>query len=130
MNTPINATSTHSADELKQVIANLKAAKALITKPENWTQKAFARTINNKLTDSCSADAVCYCAVGTIQKVSNDVYESLEYKLLSSAMVNKELTNNQCYVAEYNDTHTHEEVLAKFDEAIELASVELINTYQ
>lgn len=114
-----------SAEQLKQVIDNLKAAKLLIITEDKWCQKTPAR---NKYGESCSPSseqAVSMCAVSAINTACNgfnkDLQQSVEYRLMC------EVCNTRWFAIDYNDTHTHAEVLAKFDEAIELACVDLIN---
>lgn len=99
----------------------LKAAKELISDPKRWTQGLFARNIEGLVSPVTSKDAVCWCAAGSLWRVdgpSPTIQSQREaaYELLSNAMGGS--------VPDYNDTHTHIEVLAKFDEAIALAEEE------
>ena len=45
----------------------LRAAKALISKPENWTQDEYAKNSDGDGTDVNDDDAVCFCALGAVQ---------------------------------------------------------------
>lgn len=114
---------TLTAEQLKQVITNLRNCKKLITPRDKWCQGVQARTKEGiKILDN-SSRAYSYCIAGAIRKVlSNFIYDIEafpEYEYLTKVM------NEDAVI--YNDTHTHEEVLAKFNEAIELASCDLIN---
>jgi len=96
--------------EVKQTLIK---ARELISKPENWTQRAAARTASGHRTSALSTNAVCYCAMGALLKISPLYQGSRHIDMLAKAMDDS--------VAYYNDTHTHAEVLAMFDKAIELA---------
>jgi len=97
--------------ELKQVLIK---ARELISKPENWTQRATARSADGRRVSALSTEAVCYCAMGAMVKVA-PLYLGSRLDFLLSAAVQES-------AAHYNDTHTHAEVLAMFDKAIELAN--------
>lgn len=92
---------------------NLIAARKLIEKPENWTKRYYARNKEQEEVPVLSRDAVCFCSIGALAKASgeglgvegNDAYQALARRMGVS-------------VSRFNDTHTHVEVLAKFDEAI------------
>lgn len=88
-------------------------ARELISVPERWTQETMART---PLGDECPIDsdeASCWCAWGAISRVSTgDYYEA--YSLITE-MADYGVVN-------FNDTHTHAEVLGLFDRAIAAAS--------
>lgn len=87
----------------------LIAARAKIADPVNWTQGEYARNADGA--DCEGDDAVCWCAIGAIQESCDDydtARDALEY--LHAVM--------GTYPYHFNDTHTHAEVIAKFDEAI------------
>jgi hypothetical protein len=113
--------------ELKYVIDNLKAARQLISNKDNWTTGWFARDFNgSRVHGAHKLTAISFCSIGAINKVTNNTCGiqtmiEFEIKYLFRAI------DYKCNVTYYNDTHTHEEVLAMFDKAIELASVDLIN---
>lgn len=98
----------------------LELARKVIEKPENWTQGEMARASDNTPMPIKHAAATCFCSIGAVLKVSNmsyaAVFSSDEYKYLRKTIDEK--------VTKFNDTHTHEEVLAMFDNAIELAKSE------
>ena len=92
----------------------LRDAKALISDPAKWTQKAAARDIEGAEVAFGDEDAVCWCALGAIWRaVPNNDVETDAIFALSNAM--------GMGVPLFNDAHTHPEVLAAFDRAIELA---------
>ncbi len=94
----------------------LKNAKILIFKKENWTQGTGAKDIKGKPVDVMSDLAFCFCSLGAIYKTcDNKTFkeETTARKVLAKAM--------NGVIATFNDSHTHQEVLQKFDEAIEMA---------
>lgn len=94
----------------------LMSAKALIQDPNNWTQHVLARDGRNNLVSIASDDACKYCAEGAAMKVTahseGHIWEQVRYALYIA------LPLSAGSVVAYNDTHTHEEVLALFDRAI------------
>ena len=88
----------------------LIAARALIDTPEKWTQFESARNINGVGCHPRSPDAVCFCTLGAIDRACQD--DLNDYKALQT------LQSIVGMVANFNDSHTHAEVLAAFDEAI------------
>lgn len=91
----------------------LKSARKLIEKPENWTQRAHARDYWGISVPSYSPFADCFCAVGAVQRVT----DAQRYCGSSEALdaLSREAGG---HVPTFNDTHSHEEVLALFDTAI------------
>lgn len=96
----------------------LIAARKVIEKPENWTQGTMVRDIYGEAIFIHSSRAVCFCAMGALHKVIGDtsdewlnVVDDAAATLASAARVDT--------VAGFNDIHTHAEVLALFDKAIE-----------
>lgn len=89
-------------------------AKALIDTPEKWIKDVYFRKVGENN---------CYCALGAICEVSG----LLSYHISSSpagkhlkSVVDEHLQEGQSF-AVYNDEHTHAEVMAAFDKAIETA---------
>lgn len=95
----------------------LIAARAKIEKPENWTQGWFQRNaLGDALFDDADGTACRWCALGAIAAVSNTPADSVTVQYFLTRALDMELYG--AGVAFYNDTHTHEEVLALFDKAI------------
>ena len=97
------------------ITENLQAARDLITDPNKWTQFAVARNSGNQITLASSPDAVCWCAFGALQYTYS---RDQEFRDLLNIMTYLDSFMNGS-VGIYNDTHTHKEVLAAFDRAIE-----------
>lgn len=95
----------------------LRAAKARISTPDRWTQGASARNAFGLHVTPFSEHATCYCGYGAIWSIKNHGvlrHESSETYL--SLSVGR-------HFPYYNDEpgRTHEEVMAAFDKAIQLA---------
>lgn len=91
----------------------LIAARAKIADPANWTQHDYARRKCGYAVNPTSTYAECWCAIGALAAVIGDTVraeKSVPYFELRDAM--------GLDIDDFNDTHTHAEVLAKFDEAI------------
>ena len=89
------------------------AARKKIEKPENWTQNYSAKDVDGSAVYVCSPEAVCWCTLGAIRAVSDDRGDLVE------AACNKLYdVLDDSFITIFNDTHTHEEVLALFDRAI------------
>lgn len=109
----------------------LEAVYRLIEDPARWTQEAFAKNaagedindgydVNDEgepLTDEeCAAhpDARCWCLYGAAYKCG--IYNNF---LLAKSL----LLDTTVGIADFNDSHTHAEVLALLTTAIERAPV-------
>ena len=109
--------------------ALLQSARDLIADPARWTRGAMAR---NRLGQSCSpheSEAVCYCSQGAISlKIYSTRFMRLNpvelialkgNALIALDLAASHLAGKYMTIASFNDTHTHAEVLAVFDLAIE-----------
>jgi hypothetical protein len=99
----------------------LRAAKALIAEPDNWTQSHFARTADGTPVDVIDPAACKFCAVGAIERaaVSNGG-SRVDY----AQALGRLATVCDGNVAAFNDHihRIHPEVLGAFDAAIVLAT--------
>jgi len=94
-------------------LETLKAARKLISDPNNWIQKVLARDALENEVYPTHPEATCFCMLGALRKAVGD-WESYEGP-------RKELMRGFprfMSIGEFNDSHTHAEVLAAFDEAI------------
>lgn len=97
----------------------IKAARELISDPDRWTQGAYAKDNLGRWTYVSSPDAKCWCSTGAVYKAAVcDIQASIRVlKALDKAVgVHTKLRSN---IIHFNDAHTHPEVLAIFDKAIE-----------
>jgi hypothetical protein len=99
-------------------LETLKAAREKIADPARWTQDWFAKRIDEdgtfKDTDATSSAAVCWCSSGAIRAVLG---------VDDFGFINEDFAvpfgfNTLGDLENFNDTHTHPEVLRAFDEAI------------
>lgn len=91
----------------------LIAARAKISDPARWTRGSSAKTKHGSLTYSKDSAAVCWCAAGAVVSAVEDSNSPEADAALRSLRISM---NGP--IPLFNDTHTHAEVLAKFDEAI------------
>ena len=116
---------------MKTALQLLEEAKATIQDSKRWTQNAFARDKDNNKVSSRTPTAVCWCSLGALNRIQDTGGEYLKaVQLLTKAVqlltkaVQLLTKAAGTEVAEYNDSSTHEEVLAMWDKAIELAKEE------
>lgn len=102
----------------------LQKARDLLTDREHWAQDWFAYDNSGLFVDPTDEGATCWCSIGAICKVEGITNHNASKALFRLNGVLKVHFNWWSSVADYNDTHTHEEVLAVFDKAIELAKAE------
>ena len=98
----------------KQILID---ARKLIEAPERWTQHTYAKTKNGLEVSSRDRRAVCWCSAGAYNKVTED----MDYSSPKALLAWDALVSATGIVTKFNDTHTHAEVLAAFDKAIEMA---------
>lgn len=117
-------------DRIENARDFLVASRNVIADPEHWTQGMWACDSDGESVDSCSPDAVRWCAVGAMEKVDSH-HEFFDFRIWRKAQ--KELVEtmrrldreegNECEsgssIQDYNDTYSHAEVLRAFDLAIE-----------
>lgn len=60
------------------VIDELIAAKALIATKATWTKKVFSRDAKGVGRPALSTEAVCWCAIGAVEKVKKDNHYAAE----------------------------------------------------
>lgn len=103
----------------------LRGMRELIADPEHWTQGAYATSTPHRgkapngsaiaLDESVSVDspdAKCFCLIGAWSKVTGEPQYHVPLQLLLGECINRSDP------AAFNDTHTHEEVIAALDCAI------------
>ena len=101
----------------KSVLETLEAARKLITPEEAWlTGGRTTRTAGGEFCTFSYPGAASFCAMMAINRVSP---EDREHKKAVFGLMDK-----VCGMPfdTYNDTHTHKQVLAAFDAAIEKAN--------
>lgn len=101
----------------------LKDARALIADEKNWTQDSFARDSGGLPIDPTNDDAVCFCAIGALARAvgSNPDGELPAENFLVSEMLEWDARDS---IPDFNDNHTHADILSLFDRAIARAESE------
>ena len=102
----------------------LQKARDLLADRKHWAQNWFAYDKDGHFVDSVDENATCWCSVGAVCKVEgrDDCQNSKALDLLDEVL--EDYFNWVSGVANYNDSHTHGQVLVVFDKAIELAKAE------
>jgi hypothetical protein len=97
----------------------LQQARALISDPARWTQEEYARNADGIKAYVWHADARAWCAIGAVRRVASDNDSAVlaGQRALAQPIETVELESEEA-VTNFNDTHTHAEVLALFDAAI------------
>lgn len=99
----------------------LKQAKALIADEKSWTQGEAARNSQGEYTYSLNPDAVCWCSAGAVNKVTKDNWLVIETIAKHLHTTLEQDFNYYEGIPNYNDEHTHAEVMAFWDKAIAAA---------
>jgi hypothetical protein len=96
----------------------LQKARELISDPKRWTQGAFAR--DGKGRSASIARGVCFCSIGAIASVAGTNL----VRPVPDAILKLAGFRSHAEWARFNDSHSHSEVLARFDRALEKAASE------
>lgn len=91
----------------------VKKAKAQISDPQHWCKFVCARDGSGNSVGIVNNNAVSWCIVGALIKITFDSDVTPLHKM--NAYCHKK---HNIGLGEFNDLHTHEEVLALFDEFI------------
>jgi hypothetical protein len=100
------------------VVEILKAAKAKIENPDNWTQGFYAKDSDGNTVFGCNERAVCFCALGAVQAVVGDLITHNLSANRAWHYLDDAVRPGYNRIAVLNDKGTHAEVLAAFDRAI------------
>lgn len=92
------------------VLNVLRSARKRISDPANWTQECWARTAGDESVYYSDSTAAKWCADGALRASGCD------YNAVCDASQLLDIATKN--IIRYNDTHTHEEVLAVFDQVI------------
>lgn len=99
----------------------LVAAKNLISNPDNWTQEVSARDCTGNYIYSSNPEAVCWCSVGALHKVTKDDWPLIDKTVKHLRLFLEQELKYYDGIANFNDSHTHAEVMAFWDKAIAAA---------
>lgn len=97
----------------------LKKARELITPPEKWTTEDYGKDLRGMPISGCNfalcvqeGTVSCFCSLGAIRAAGGFFSDNNEVTDVLESIV------GEWEVDTFNDTHTHEEVLALFDQGI------------
>lgn len=96
----------------------LVKVKDLLSDPEHWCKGWYARTATGVPTTPNAPDAASWCLTGAIRKVEQKGHVALQQQVNRAFRLEDYPMN----LPDLNDEHTHEEVLAEIDKAIERLS--------
>lgn len=107
----------------------LRAAKALIDTPEKWTQGAYARDEEGLTVFVGDEAAVCFCSIGALARTERlhnvpDPHELGRRATIRALRPSHDPILAAGLIADFNDTHSHSEVMAMWDRAIKRAAEE------
>ena len=95
------------------------AARTLIADERDWTRGVIARTRSGMPCRPDSKRARSFCMVGALNFAIGNL--SLALQNLTVDAVSKAMPTSPFGVGMFNDTHTHAQVIAVLDKAIQLA---------
>lgn len=98
-----------------------KKARDLIADPKHWTKNAFAKDRLGFAVETESAKAVRFCSIGAVSRATFELDSRYSYPNIDIVKTVKDALHDNMgnAVIKFNDNHTHEEVLAAWDRAIE-----------
>ena len=96
----------------------LLKVKNLIANRENWVQGTFAKDKYNFSCPPWSTNACKFCLLGALEYVNSPV---TTYEHLNKLLDEHTLPPWMADLAGFNDTHSHDDVMAFLDKAIECA---------
>lgn len=99
----------------QEELDQLKAARDLISDPAKWTQRYFARDVQGNPVNARMNEAVCFCALGAVERICGFQWE---YTTIGKILDARCQTLHNTCTSTFNDKHSHDEVLALFDDVI------------
>ena len=100
------------------VLETLISARVLILNPNNWTQHVMARDAEGYRKNAQDNYACQFCSLGAIARMGGVDFISDGGEAVKGA-VDALQSAMGMPVARFNDNHTHKEVMAAWDNAIE-----------
>ena len=94
----------------------LTGARDLISDPDRWTQYANARDADGNIVSTDNEHSVCWCMGGAVWRV---VVLAKETPRAGFAALGAIRQAARAYASEYNDSHSHKQVLALLDRTIQ-----------
>jgi hypothetical protein len=94
----------------------LVAARELISEPSRWTQGEYAKDAVGNSVTAISEYACCWCSVGAICKIQNDLFPTNPLEDALEAAIH--VIGLKRFTVEFNDNHNHQQVMELWDKAI------------
>lgn len=98
----------------QQAAQLLRDAAALIEDPKRWTQKAYARDHRGETVAIDNPAATSWCVIGAMTYVEQRTSNTHAFDLAADRL--RDIVSD---IPNFNDTHTHDEVLRAMREAAE-----------
>lgn len=100
--------------------------RSLLDSPANWTQGVFARNNRGLECPPNSEEAVCWCLIGSLHKVSpGNTDKDIRRRITALEALRVSIgPKDPAYVASFNDTVQHSDVINLLDSTIENLSEE------
>lgn len=105
---------------MNQTVEILTNAKQILI-DKGWTQNVLARNQHGIMVWHTESEAVCFCSVGAIDRATFDLIGESQATNDVVRTLRCALPEGQTSIAAYNDSHTFEEVIEMFNNAIGLA---------
>ena len=101
----------------------LLAGKAIIAEESAWVQNFYAKDEGGYTVNANDKAATCFCSLGALNKVRGPFGKTFgtpaaKLRSLAEAVLSRAMGGS---VPPFNDEHTHEEVMAAWDLAINMA---------
>lgn len=106
----------------KQLVEDLKAARAVIETPDKWAKGYYAYDAKGNWTDADNPEACKFCGIGAVQKVTDGEWGD-RARVVEKFLTEVIRSDTFLYFPKFNDDPdtTHADVLAAFDRAIAAA---------
>jgi hypothetical protein len=105
----------------------LKGMRELISDPAHFSQNAYARDVNGQEVYSLGDEAVSFCLYGAERRVSRGLLGGRSerlHRLLGDAIDAAGHPTQE--LAQFNDNHSHDQVLEVLDLAIQLETERML----
>ena len=111
---------------MSHLLTDLGEDRAVIADEANWCEEVLARDSDGDETAPCESDAVCWCAVGALEKWLGEC-EDFQTRNRAAATALDKAAESMCLMAgltpvdtivEINDNFGHGKVLECYDRAI------------
>lgn len=110
---------------LELAVLRLEEARELILDPKHWTKHVSARDVHGVPVSSFDTNAVCFCSVGALDRVSAN--SDFPYRTMENILLSATMDHSYHSVPAFNDNNPHDVVLALWDHTVAAVHAELEN---